>query len=199
MAGADLAGLRAWARRSPRSVDWVLVGVSVLVWLVLLGFSVAATVALIDLARGFDQPTEDPHTGVLYIVIGVSALIILGAVPVLLRARQLTPQQHRPAAAPPVRAAGRPVTGGGGGRAAVSRPAPSAGREAAIERILLRGTAELASATGTALIAVAAATYLMALGKDTAAWAAYGVAGVVTVALPVVPWRYLRQLKRSAN
>ena len=45
-----------------------------------------------------------------------------------------------------------------------------------------------------ALLAIGIATYLMAAGHDTFAWAAYVVAGLVTLAMPAIPWIYLRQL-----
>jgi hypothetical protein len=51
---------------------------------------------------------------------------------------------------------------------------------------------------GVALIAVAAATYLMAVGHDGPSWVVYGVAGVVTAALPVLEWLHIRQLRRLA-
>lgn len=74
---------------SPELVDRILLRVCAAIWLALLGMGVAATVALVDLGRGFHQPAETSHTGLLYIVgIGVSALVILAAIPVLLRARQ---------------------------------------------------------------------------------------------------------------
>ncbi len=193
MAGPGVAGLRAWTGRSPQTVDRVLLGLCVLVWLLLLGMSVAAVVALVDLGQGFHKPADNQHTGVLYIVIGVSALIILAAIPMLLRARQ-TGQPGRPSGVP-VRS-GAPA--GLDARRAERSPviAAQAGpRHAAVARIVLRGTAELASAIGVALIAVAAATYLMAVGKDTAAWSGYGVAGFVTVLMPMIPWWNLRQLK----
>ncbi|MGH3561245.1 MAG: DUF2561 family protein [Mycobacterium sp.] len=198
-----------WARtdRSPETVDSILIGLCALIWLVLLGVSVAAVVALVDLGRGFHKPTQNPHTGLLYIVIGISVLIILAAVPLLLRARRATP------AGPAARSTGFPAGRGGAPplRSAQRAPhtrsddrtterrgvaAPVAGpNDDEVDRVLLRGTTELVSVIGTALIAVAAATYLMAVGKDGAAWVGYCVAGFVTAAMPVVPWRHLRQLR----
>ena len=60
--------------------------------------------------------------------------------------------------------------------------------------MLLRGITVLAGALGGALTVVALATYLMAIGQDTGSWVAYGVAGAITVAMPVIPWLYLRKL-----
>lgn len=55
-----------------------------------------------------------------------------------------------------------------------------------MDRIWLRGTVVLTSAIGIALIAVAAATYLMAVGHDGPSWISYGLAGVVTAGMPVI-------------
>jgi hypothetical protein len=45
------------------------------------------------------------------------------------------------------------------------------------------------------MLAVAAATYLMAVEENNAALVALVVAGIVTVAMPVIPWLHLRQLR----
>lgn len=184
---------------SPELVDRILLGVCAAIWLALLGMGVAATVALVDLGRGFHQPAETSHTGLLYIVIGVSALVILAAIPVLLRARQAG--AARPSAvlgahaAPPARRSG-PLPQRGfdapGRRAATERAALP--NQAQVDRVLLRGITVLAGALGGALTVVALATYLMAIGQDTGSWVAYGVAGAITVAMPVIPWLYLRKL-----
>lgn len=199
MLARDLANWWAGVKRSPENIDRILIGVCALVWLLWLGMSVAAAVALVDLGRGFHAPAHNAHTGLLYIIIGVSALIILAAVPILLWARRTGPapvSREVPgarSAVPP----GRPVPPAAGarpaptGRAAAAPTRPGLG---AVDRILLRGTTELASTVGAALTIVALATYLMAVGKETAAWTGYGLAGVATILMPVVPWRYLRQL-----
>jgi Na+/proline symporter len=49
---------------------------------------------------------------------------------------------------------------------------------------------------GLALVAVAAATYLMAIGHDAVSWTGYAIAGFVTLIMPLVPWRHVRQLRR---
>ena len=186
---------------SPEVLDRVLLGVCAAIWLTLLGMSVAATVALVDLGRGFHQPTERSHTGLLYIVIGVSALVILAAIPVLLRARQAEPPRRgagfaaQPAPEPPTRQTG-PVPQRGfdapGRRAApVRQVLPN---QAQVDRVLLHGITVLASVAGAALTMVALATYLMAVGKDSGAWVCYGLAGLIAAAMPVVPWLYLRRL-----
>ena len=200
---------QARPERPAATVDWILIGVCALIWLVLLGMSVAALVALVDLGRGFDQPAHSPHTGLLYVIIGVSALIVLAAVPMLLRARRTGPTTWSPVTRAPADRAGvrpprqgrheHPLRAGPGGRpvdapvgAFPAIPTPNAD----IVRIWLRGTVVSASIIGTALVAVSLATYLMAIGEDGAAWVCYGVAGGVTAVLPVAPWWYLRQLNR---
>lgn len=188
---------------SPVTADRILLGVCAAVWLLFVGVSVAAVVALVDLGRGF-QRTGSHHTpGVLYAIIIVSALVIAGAIPVLLRARRT---------AHPV---GRPAGTGVGG--AVRQPAralpPRATSEEArterltalaspgfsaaeVDRIWLRGLLSMAATMGLALIAVAAATYLMAIGRYGASWTAYVIAGIVTAALPLIAWQHLRWLHR---
>jgi hypothetical protein len=63
-----------------------------------------------------------------------------------------------------------------------------------VDRLWLRCAVATASAMGVALLAIGIATYLMAAGHDTFAWAAYVIAGLVTLAMPAIPWIYLRQL-----
>ena len=67
---------------------------------------------------------------------------------------------------------------------------------AAVDRVWLRGTVVLTGTMGAALIAVATATYLMAVGHDGPSWVGYGLAGIVTAAMPVVEWLHVRQLRR---
>ncbi|ORA77135.1 hypothetical protein BST29_24045, partial [Mycobacterium malmoense] len=168
----------------------------------------AAAVALVDLGRGFHQMAKNPHTPwVLYAVIIVSALIIAGAIPVLLRARRmgLTDPAARSAgsargqARPPVRLMSpAPRTAAERARQQRVRAVEPAGEwsGAAVDRVWLRGTVVLTGTMGAALIAVAAATYLMAVGHDGPSWVGYGLAGIVTAAMPVVEWLHIRQLRR---
>lgn len=203
---------RGWGDDSiaPEVIDRILLGACAAIYLVLLGVSVAAAVALADLGRGFHKAASSPHTTwVLYAVIVVSALIIAGAIPVLLRARRMS--QSEPAAqamTAPARGPSRPAVrlGGGGLRpgtertASVQTVAPASGAEwsgEAVDRVWLRGTVILTGTMGAALIAVAAATYLMAVGHDGASWTAYGLAGVITAAMPAVEWLHIRQLRRA--
>lgn len=189
---------------SPADADRVLIGVCVVVWLVLLGTGVAAVVALVNLGGGNTEATRSGQTPwPLYVIAVVSALVILAAIPVLLRARQTTP---------PTGAAVQRRMAPKAGPAGSARSAPAARRDASgwavteklrvfdpaattpLERIWLRGTVVLGIAVGAALIAVAIATTLMAVGRDTLAWSSYGVAGLVTAVMPVIPWLYLRHL-----
>ena len=191
----------------PDIIDRILVGACAAVWLVLIGVSVAAAVALADLGQGFHKMARNSHTTwVLYVVIIVSALIIAGAIPVLLRARR-TAQAEPPArlvgasarVGQPVRT-GHPTAGTVAERARPARiqasapAAESSGTTA--DRIWLRGTVGLTGTMGVALIAVAAATYLMAVGHDGASWFAYGLAGIVTAAMPAIEWLHIRQLRQ---
>ncbi|MCU6550997.1 DUF2561 family protein, partial [Klebsiella pneumoniae] len=81
---------------SPDVIDRILVGACAAVWLVFTGVSVAAAVALMDLGRGFHEMAGNPHTTwVLYAVIVVSALVIVGAIPVLLRARRMAEEKKK--------------------------------------------------------------------------------------------------------
>lgn len=177
------------------SRDRVLVGACAAIWLILLGVGVAAVVALTDLGRGFQESAGSAHNGLLYTIIGVSALIIVGAIPVLLRARRTAPLEVglRRSPVPPRKSVQTAHQRGAEDLAAERRL--HAAFEAALDRVWLRGTAALASALGGALVGVAAATYLMAVGKDTAAWTGYGVAGAIGLTMPVLLWVHLRHLR----
>ncbi len=190
---------------SPDVIDRILIGACAAIWLVLLGVSVAAAVALVDLGRGFHKTAGSQHTTwVLYAVIIVSALIIAGAIPMLLRARRMA-QTERVARAmtAPVGGAVRPSVrvGSPAARTGDERAQQATGPGAelsgeAVDRVWLRGTVLLTGTMGAALIAVAAATYLMAVGHDGPSWVGYGLAGVVTAAMPAVEWLHVRQLRR---
>jgi hypothetical protein len=194
---------------SPDVIDRILVGACAAIWLVLIGVSVAAIVALVNLGQGFHKMARNPHTTwVLYAVIVVSALIIAGAIPVLLRARRMgqgEPVVRSPAlqGRPPAR---QPRWSPSAARRPVARPAGSVEAAAdgpdaewsgeAVDRIWLRGTLALTGTIGAALIAVAAATYLMAVRHDAASWVCYGVAGILTAGLPAIEYLHVRQLRR---
>jgi hypothetical protein len=189
----------------PDVIDRILLGACAAIWLLLLGVSVAAAVALADLGRGFHGASSNTHgtPWVLYAVIIISALIIAGAVPVLLRARRMTKAEPPIVRSPALqgRAASRPPAT----RKVVERlrqqqgpvggPAGEWSGEA-VDRVWLRGTVVLAATMGAALIAVAAATYSMAVGHDGPSWVGYGLAGVITAAMPAAEWLFIRQLRR---
>ncbi len=208
MAGGAFAGRRERGTVSPDAVDRILVGSCAAVWLVLMGMSTAAGVALVDLGRGFHKTAQSPHTSsMLYVIIVVSALIILAAIPVLLRAR------HTVSTEPAIRSGDVPtrhsstqpgMPGYPRGRATdqharterlTALPPTAVFPDATIDRIWLRGTAALVGAMGMAFVVVTAATYLMAIGRDGAAWAGYVFAGLLTVAMPAIPWRLVRQVQ----
>jgi hypothetical protein len=205
------------ATRSADAVDRGLLALCAVIWLGVLGSGVAATVALVDLGRGHPASSGGSHTPwLLYAVIGVSALVIVGAVPLLLRARRAAQADPPPAAVrPSARAA--PTTQRGteapteklrvfgtiadpSSRPRYTPPAPAWPRPAIpaakVDRVWLRCAVVLACAMGAALVAIEAASYLMAIDKDNPAWIVYGVAGVITLAMPAIPWFYLRQLRR---
>jgi uncharacterized protein DUF2561 len=207
MADSYVGAWGPWSRVAPVTADRIVLGLCAAVWLALVGMSVAAIVALMDLGRGFHDPRANPHTSsVLYGIIIVSALIILAAIPMLLRARRTTRD------GPASRSAGAAVRTAGGQpirsehprtRTVISSGHPERSTatlrpllpDATVDRFWLRGTAALMSTMGLALLAVSAATYLMAVGHDAFSWTAYGIAGFVTLSMPVVLWRYLRQLR----
>jgi hypothetical protein len=199
---SDVWGTRA--RITPVTADRILVGSCAAVWLALVGMSVAAIVALMDLGRGFHNSRGNPHTSaVLYAIIVISALVILAAIPMLLRARHTI--RDGPVARSARAGSGRPIGSGH----TVESAAGQLGRterlttlrpalpDAAVDRVWLRGTAALMSTMGAALLAVALATYLMAIGHDAFSWTSYGIAGLVTLVMPLVPWRQVRQLRRT--
>jgi hypothetical protein len=187
---------------SPEQVDRILVIACVVLWLAALGTGVAAIVALVDLAHDHSAGSGGSDTPwLLYSVIGVSAAVIIGAIPLLVRARRTATggpvrasareDTDVPAAAQPLQPFGAPVL-----RRSV--PVPATSRvgfpTAAVEQIWLRGTASIVGVMGAAATGIGVATYLMASGHDTASWSVYGVAAVITVAIPVAAWFYLRQL-----
>jgi hypothetical protein len=195
--------------------DRILLGACAAVWLVALGAAVAATVALVDLGHAHAQSTGESDTPwLLYAVIAISAAVIIGAVPLLLRARRAAMEEPPPARAttpvravpgqpqPPVRGAEAPteklrVLPSGPGyatREAITPQQPSA-LTIAVDQLWLRCALVIAIAMGVALVAIGVATYLMALDHNTAAWALYVIAGVVTVGMPAIPWFCLRQLR----
>lgn len=178
---------------SPDTVDRILVWVCALIWMLLLGVSVAAAVALVDLGRGFHRASAGPPQTpwLLYAVIAVSALIIVAAIPVLLRARRMAPADHSVTA--PASVVEWLMPRPGATATTTDGPAPS------VDRVWLRGIVLLVGAIGVALTCVAAATYLMALGNAGLSWLCYGLAGLVTMAMPAIEWLHVRQLRALAD
>jgi hypothetical protein len=200
-------------------VDRILLGACAAIWLAALGAGVAATVALVDLGRGHPQSASDSQTPwLLYTVIGISAAVIIGAVPLLLRARRSALADSPPPPRQPVRSAvaqpsppargtdapteklrslgtADPVgTGAGYPPREPIRPAPSPVMTAA-DRLWLRSAVLIGCAMGVATVAIGVATYLMAVDSNTASWVLYGLAALVTLAMPAIPWYFLRELR----
>ena len=208
MADRFSAGRRGWPVTSPVATDRILVGTCAAIWLVLVGVSVAAVVALMDLGSGFSKSPGSQHTpAVLYAVIIVSALVIAGAIPVLLRARRISQARSasHPAGIPMRRSAGQtsesayfPPAAGAAEPGTERTPTLQAAAlsNAEVDRIWLRGAVTLLAVMGGALIFVAMATYLMAIGRDGLAWTSYGLAAAVTAAMPVLVWWHDRQMHR---
>jgi len=187
--------------------DRILLGACAAVWLAALGAGVAATVALVDLGTGQAQSTAESETPwLLYAVIAISAAVIIGAVPLLLRARRAAWEESPPTTratrvrgveapteklrVPPTAAAARP---GYPTREAIS-PQPSP-LTAAVDQLWVRCAVVIAIAMGVAMVAIGVATYLMAVDSNAAAWVFYVLAGLATLAMPAIPWVYLRQLR----
>ena len=53
----------------------------------------------------------------------------------------------------------------------------------------------IACAIGIAIVAIGVATYLMAVDSNVGAWVLYGLAGLITLGMPAVPWFYMRELR----
>jgi len=193
--------------RSPETVDRLMVGVCGAIWLILLAISVIATVALVQLGRGQVGGAEKDSSWLLYSIIVVSALIIIGAIPLLMRARRTAlgeslPTPDDPAVDAPVRPTEAPteklrVFGTAvdpyAAQPQSADPMPKV-PVAAVERLWLRGSVSMLAAMGLALIAVATATYLLATESDSGAWAALGTAAVITVAMPAILVAFQRRL-----
>jgi hypothetical protein len=198
------------------TTDRLLLGAAAALWLTALGAGVAAVVALSNLG-GVDSGSggESDTPWLLYAVIAVSVIVIVAAVPLLIRARRAALEGQTGDAATPEAAASRPDRTGGpfGDPVATtnlrapgaptirrqSMPPPASSRvgfpTAAVERIFLRCPAGIAAAMGAAATLIGTATYLSATDHDTPAWIAYGLAGLVIVAMPIIPVVFLRQLR----
>ncbi|KUI03074.1 DUF2561 family protein [Mycobacterium sp. IS-3022] len=187
--------------------DRILLGSCAAIWLVALGTGVAATVALVDLGRGHAESPGDAGTPwLLYTVIGVSAVVIIGAVPLLLRARRealAEPPQATLSGTAPATEKLRPpgARAGVDPQSAYAAPRPlrtleaSETGSAAVDLLWLRCAVVIACAIGVAMVTIGVATYLMAVDSNVAAWVFYVLTALVTLAMPVVPWFYLKELR----
>lgn len=202
-----------FARRTlsgPENLERILLAACAVIWLAALGAAVAATVSLVDMASGrgtvraeLSEASGSDTPWVLYTVIGISAAVIVVAIPLLVRARQQS--GHRST---------RDFTAGGGSVAddiaaipprdarrrhaepALDTPARGAGTlPAVVDQVYARCGLAIACAVGAGTLAVGLATYLSASGSGSAAVAFYIIAGIITVAMPVLPWFFLRELK----
>ena len=136
-------------------------------------------------------------------VIAVSALVIVAAVPLLLRARNAA-MVATPDRTPVPASAGRVAPGPGPGPSERESsgyvqpdraPATTALPSGVLDRIWLRCGAGVVAATGAAMLAVALASYLLAVDSTTAAWVALGVAALISIAMCAIPVLSLRQLQ----
>lgn len=194
--------------QSPEAVDRGLIIVCAVVWLLVLGVGVGAAVALINLGSGRSgaAPSADGSTPwLLYTVIGVSVLIIAAAVPLLIRARRTElsnspdgPVARAATALSAQRALSRDLSRGGSARQ--SPASLLSGTE--LNRILLRCTVGVITATGAAMVAVALGSYLLATAGDNGSatsWIAFGLAGFITAGMSAIPVRYLKQLRSAVT
>jgi hypothetical protein len=182
--------------------------------------TVIAIVALVDMSRGHTAGNDGSRTPwLLYSIIAVSALIIVGAIPLLIRARRTALADARLTPSEPPKAPASPAAPARGtetpteklkvfgstvdpyeryqpdfAQSSASRRADPLIPATELDRLWLRCTAMLGGAIGLALVGVSTATYLLAVDNDTAAWVALGLAAVITIAMPAVPVTYLRQL-----
>lgn len=219
---AHMADVTEPSGRSPETTDRLMVGVCGAIWLVWLAVASIATVALVQMGRGHRADAgESGSSWLLYTIIVISALVIIGAIPLLIRARQAAMAAagaggggSEPAESPQKAAEPLPTSPAAeapteklrvfGAAVDPYRRKPAAQRvvsriNVVLERIFLRGTASLLGAMGLALIAVEVATYLLATHTDTAAWVALGLAGVLTVGMVAVFLNLQRRLGSAAD
>ena len=82
--------------RTPEATDRMLLGICAGIWGVWLIVTAVAAVALVNLGRG--HRTAEGSPWLLYTVIAISAIVVIGAIPLLLKARR-TAAESRDAAA----------------------------------------------------------------------------------------------------
>jgi hypothetical protein len=194
-AGAFSLGSRS--NGSPETIDRALVIACAVIWLLVLGMGVAATVALVDLGRS--RPSWESGSGtswLLYLIIAISALVIAVAIPLLLRARRDMVNGSAESATPPAASTLATVD-----RDPPGYPGPTPAQHSAavlpaetLDRMWLRCGVGVLTATGAAMFAVALATYLLAIESTGGACGALVVAGVITAGMAAIPVMYLREL-----
>ncbi len=210
--------------RTPETVDRLMVGVCGAIWLVFLAVSSIATVALVQLGRGHRSGDGGSHSSwLLYTIIVISALVIVGAIPLLIRARRAAMAATGPEAdsraselAESLQQASDPLPTSPAAEAPTEklrvfgaavdpyRRKPAAPRvvsriSVVLERIFLRGATSLLGAMGLAMTAVAVAAYLLAVHTDTAAWVTLGLAAVLTGGMVAILVNFLRRLANAAD
>lgn len=203
----DMDGSRSPAGAADQ-LDRILLGVCAVLWLAALGAGVAAVVALVALGSGRSVGAEASGADtpwLLYTIIGLSVAVIVAAIPLLLRARRSTrggevrsqARSSRSVFGDPVETTKLRPFGG----STIRRPSipPTSSRvafpTAAVDQVWLRCSVIIFSAIGASTAAIGLGTYLVATEHPTSSWFAYGVAGVITLAMPAVPWFYLRELR----
>jgi hypothetical protein len=209
-AEVSTAGAGGTSASSPETVDRLMIGVCGAIWLVLLAAGVFATVAMVRLGSGHTSGGEGQSSWLLYSIIVVSALVIIAAVPLLMRARRaaqaVADQDEAPVESPvepvnPTEAATEKmrVFGVDPYERVLPEARPLQVSEELVDRLLLRGTVSLLGAMGVALTAVTIGGYLLAERNDTGAWVALGLAAVVTVAMPAVAIFFQRELGEAVE
>ena len=138
MAGDPAA---AGQTRSPEAVDRAMVAVCGAIWLVMLAMSVVATVALVQLGQGREADPGGQSSWLLYSVIAVSALIIAGAIPLLLRARRTALADPGAGAGSGESGLGKSGSGESGSGSGAADPGPVLPIEAPTEKLRVFGTA----------------------------------------------------------
>lgn len=194
------AALRSLKEAPPEAVDRMLIGLCAVIWLAFVGMLVGVIVVLAQMGQRAGPEESAGSSGSslgIYIVIGVCLAVIIGAVPLLLRARKL-PARHpvrRPPADDPTRTQ---KLNSLEAHAAPGSPAHRTGtapHAAVVERLWLRATVGIAGAIGLALLGVVTGTYLMVIGSGAASISAFVFAGLVTAAMGVIPWQTVKRLR----
>jgi hypothetical protein len=118
-----------------------MVAVCGAIWLVMLAISVVATVALVQLGQGREADPGGQSSWLLYSVIAVSALIIAGAIPLLLRARRTALADPGAGVDSGSGSGGSGSGGSGSGGSGAADPGPVLPIEAPTEKLRVFGTA----------------------------------------------------------